>query len=82
MVFLFGSRVTNRYSSTADVDIGLLSSDKIPARIYHRIKNAVDESIVPWNVDIVDFSHVDTFFKTQAMEDIVVWNKVEGMKIN
>jgi len=80
MVFVFGSRVLNRYSSSADVDIGLLSSEKLPSSIYHRIKNAVDESIIPWDVDIIDFARVDSSFKTQAMENIIVWNKVQDMK--
>ncbi|MGP8330679.1 MAG: nucleotidyltransferase domain-containing protein, partial [Methanosarcinaceae archaeon] len=38
MVFLFGSRVSGRHSSSADADIGLLADEKLPANLYHKIR--------------------------------------------
>ncbi len=80
MVFLFGSRVATDHSTTADADIGLFSDIPIPRTLYHKIRNAIDESIIPWHVDIIDFTHVDPMFKKEAAKDIVIWNKPTAMK--
>ena len=80
MVFLFGSRVSGHHARGADADIGLLADDKLPANLYHQIRNAIDESILPWKVDIVDFTRVDPAFKEDVLKDIVIWNKPEVMK--
>ena len=82
MVFLFGSRISENHSSRADVDIGLLADDKLSTRLFHTIRNAIDESIIPWEVDIVDFTRVDPTFKEEALKDILIWSKPKTMKKN
>jgi predicted nucleotidyltransferase len=79
-VFLFGSRVHGRHGPRADADIGLLSDEKLTESVFHRIRNAIDSSIVPWEVDIVDFTKVDSAFKREAMQDIIVWNNPRTSK--
>ncbi len=66
-VFLFGSRVHGRHVSRADADIGLLAESKLPESVFHQIRNAIDDSIVPWEVDIVDFTQVKSNFKREAI---------------
>ena len=80
MVFLFGSRAIGEYTKGADADIGLLSDKKIPTKLYHQIRNAIDESIVPWKVDIVDFTRVEPAFKEHALKKIIIWNKPATLK--
>lgn len=82
MVFLFGSRVSGCHSACADADIGLLADNKLPAKLYHKLRNAIDESIIPWEVDIIDFTRVDPSFKAEALKDILIWNKPKFMKKN
>lgn len=82
MVFLFGSRVSGRHGSRADADIGFLSQEKLPVSLLHDIRNAIEESIVPLEVDLVDFTRTDTDFKTQAMKEILIWNLPENMNKN
>ena len=82
MVFLFGSRVSSNHGTNADADIGLFSDDNIPATLYHQIRNAIDDSIIPWHVDIIDFTHVDAVFMKEATKDIIIWNKPTAMKRN
>jgi hypothetical protein len=65
--FRFGSRVSGRHSSSADADIGLLADEKLPANLYHKIRNAIDESIIPWEVDIIDFTRADQTFKEETL---------------
>lgn len=73
-VFLFGSRVKGSKKRSSDVDIGIMGKYPL-GKIYYKIVNDIEESIVPYKVDIIDFSLVDEKFKKKAMEKIVVWNQ-------
>ena len=81
-VFLFGSRAAGRGGPSADVDIGLWAPERLPENLYHKIRNAVDESIVPYEVDIVDFTRVNPTFKEVAVKDIKIWNQPKDMHLN
>ena len=82
VVFLFGSRASGKASERADIDIGLWAESKLPRRLYHEIRNAVDESIIPYKVDIVDFTRTDPEFTSIATKDIEIWNKPADMNID
>jgi len=82
MVFLFGSRLKENHASRSDVDIGLFAEEKISVKLFHQIRNTIDASIIPWEVDIVDFTRADEAFKQEAMKDIKIWNKPKAMKKN
>lgn len=72
-VFLFGSRTTNKYKRYSDVDIGILGNKPI-GNAYYKIINKIEESDIPYKVDIVDFALVDEKFKEIALKEIEVWN--------
>lgn len=82
IVFLFGSRASEQHASRSDADIGLMAEGMMPEKVYHKIKNAIDDSIIPWEVDIVDFAGVSPAFKREALKKIIIWNKPKGMKIS
>lgn len=73
-VFLFGSRVKGNKKRSADIDVGILGEKPI-GKIYYKIVDEIEESIVPYKVDIIDFALVDEKFKKKAMEKIEVWNQ-------
>ena len=75
-VFLFGSRVNRNNKRTSDVDIGIMGKKPI-GKIYNKIINDIEESIVPYKVDVIDFSMVDEKFKKKAMANIEIWNQPE-----
>ena len=74
MVFLFGSKVSGCHSSIADPNIGLLADENLPANLYHKIRNPIDESNIPWELDIIDFTRADQTFKKETLKDIIIWN--------
>lgn len=74
LVFLFGSRVHKNDDKAADVDVGIVG-DKPIGNIYYRIKRKIDDSIVPYKVDVVDFSLTDENFKKIAVKEIEIWNR-------
>lgn len=78
LVFLFGSRVHQHHRSFADIDIGILGNGPVPAALIENIREAIDESIVPYPVDIVDFYRVSQEFKEVAVQNIEIWNQPEN----
>ena len=54
--------------------------EKIPEKIFHQIRNTIDASVIPWNVDVIDFTRVDPDFKKEAMREIIIWNKPGPMR--
>ncbi|HCY74603.1 MAG TPA: hypothetical protein DHV28_01660 [Ignavibacteriales bacterium] len=72
-VFLFGSRATKKFKRYSDVDIGLLGNKPV-GNAYYKIINKIEESDIPYKVDIVDFALVDEQFKKIALEEIEIWN--------
>lgn len=79
-VFLFGSMVKDPLKAY-DMDIGILGVEKVPFEITENIKDALDESIVPYRYDIVDFKDSKESFRKSAFKDIKIWNKPDYIKL-
>ncbi len=73
-VFLYGSMVNDPLNAY-DMDIGIFGSEKVPFETIEDIKDGLDESIVPFRYDIVDFKDTDEEFRNFAYENIKIWNK-------
>ncbi|MCX7735631.1 MAG: nucleotidyltransferase domain-containing protein [Candidatus Kapabacteria bacterium] len=71
--FLFGSRAKGTSVNFSDIDIGVISDKKLDDIIIE-IKEIIDESFVPYNVDIIDFKKVSKKFKDEAMKKIELWS--------
>jgi len=74
-VFLNGSRVEGDARHDSDIDIGLWSPVELDRTLIRRIDDMIEESIVPYHIDITDFSKVSSKFKKIATEKIIIWNK-------
>lgn len=73
-VFLFGSAVSGNITRSSDIDIGLLSNHIINRDLIFRIQDEIEESIVPFKVDIVNFQDVSKDFREYAMKRTIKWN--------
>ena len=73
-VFLFGSRACGNARHYSDIDIGVIGNAKLSSIIKAEIEMELEESIVPYKVDIVDFYAVSAEFKKYALEKIIQWN--------
>ncbi len=68
--FIFGSRATGEGQRFSDIDIGIEGKELSPvARI--ELEEAFEESDLPYNVDVVDFSIVRENFKTVAKQRVI-----------
>ena len=77
-VFLFGSRAENANADDSDLDIGFLSNKKIDVLLFHKIREALENSIVPYHIDLVDFYNADDEFSKIATDNILIWNKAKN----
>jgi uncharacterized protein len=75
-VFMFGSRATQKFKNYSDVDVGILGKKPL-GKLYYKIINLIEESVIPYKVDIVDFALVDEKFKNIALQEIEIWNDPE-----
>jgi uncharacterized protein len=57
-VYLFGSWATGRNRRTSDIDIAILPAEPLPGDILSGIREALEESMVVYPVDVVDLSQV------------------------
>lgn len=75
-VFLFGSRAIDKHKQGADFDIGIEGLTKQNfLKIKYEILEQIEESIVPYNVDIINFEEVDSAFKHAAYKEIDIWKQ-------
>lgn len=73
-VYLFGSYARGRQHRSSDVDIAIEPHQVLPAGVISRLREAVEESDVPYAVDIVDLAQVDGSFRDRVLREGILWN--------
>ncbi|TZF86438.1 nucleotidyltransferase domain-containing protein (plasmid) [Pedobacter sp. BS3] len=81
-VFLFGSRAVGNAHPMSDIDIGFMGTAALPVGVKARIEEEIDESVVPFHVDLVDFYQVTEAFKEEALKKTVIWNLPKSLLQN
>ncbi|MBU2592626.1 MAG: nucleotidyltransferase domain-containing protein [Patescibacteria group bacterium] len=70
-IFLFGSRATGENRKMSDVDLGILGKKSIPSFVKVKIEEELENSEIPFKIDLVDFKKVSTSFRETAMKKVV-----------
>jgi predicted nucleotidyltransferase len=73
-VYLFGSWATGRNRRTSDIDIAILPSEPLPEDVLSGIREALEESLVVYPVDVVDLSRVSPQFRDRVLREGVRWS--------
>jgi predicted nucleotidyltransferase len=73
-IYLFGSRARGDNRPESDIDLALDDGKKISLHILGEIREEIEESLMPYSVDIVDLQAVSSDFKKRIMKDGVVWS--------
>ena len=58
-VWLFGSCARGDVRNASDIDIGVLPRDVLPSGFFARLQDDIEESSIPYHVDVVDLSRVN-----------------------
>ena len=72
-VYLFGSRARNDYRSGSDIDIALDIGTPINSKKLYIIKEKIEETIIPLNVDLVDLSTTKDEFRNEIEKEGILW---------
>ncbi|KKL24866.1 hypothetical protein LCGC14_2411030 [marine sediment metagenome] len=72
-VFLFGSRARNDNANHSDVDIGYIPYGEFDRKKIVNLNERIENSTIPYKVEIVNFNEVSEDFKRAALKDAVIW---------
>jgi predicted nucleotidyltransferase len=81
-VFLFGSRAAGNANPLSEIYVGILGLEPLPTLIKADLETALEESIVPYKIDLIDFYQVDKDFKKEALNTTQIWNCPKNIKLN
>jgi predicted nucleotidyltransferase len=73
-VFLFGSRARGTARRSSDIDVGVIAEVPLAPGTLARIREALEESTIPYTVEVVDLSSADETFRRRALAEAVPWN--------
>lgn len=59
----FGSRVAGKTKAYSDLDVAVIANNKIKRRVKMLLREALEESDLPFRVDIVDYNAVSDEFR-------------------
>jgi len=72
-IYLFGSWSQNRNRNSSDIDIGIWHPASPGPEFFMNLRNLVEESTIPYRVDIVDLNHADSSFVEKVQEEGILW---------
>ena len=78
-VYLFGSRARDKEHKFSDVDIAILPTQPLPTSFISQLKEAIEESTIPYSVDIVDLSQVDETFREKILAEGIEWTDLKNV---
>lgn len=73
-VYLFGSWARGEATSVSDIDIALDSEAPIPPGMLARLRERLEDSHVPYRVDVVDLTRADPAFRQRVRDEGVRWS--------
>ena len=72
--FLFGSRALGTSRAASDIDIAILPEGPVPDDLVARLRDAFEDSAIPYAVDVVDLSRVDVTFRERVLREGEPWD--------
>lgn len=72
-VYLFGSHARGDMQRASDIDVAILPDEPLPAGLLSTIREALEESHVPANVDLVHLSESDPALRTAVLRERLPW---------
>jgi hypothetical protein len=73
-VYLFGSRAKGSATAVSDIDIGIVAPNRDISKLLAFLREKIENSNIPYKIDIVDLSLVSEKFKQKALERVeVLW---------
>lgn len=72
-IVVFGSRARGDSVTSSDIDIGIIPKGEFDRNSLALLREFIENSNIPYKVDIVDFSSTSEQFKNEALRDAEIW---------
>src|SRR5260370_42517599 len=72
-VYLFGSHARGEVRHASDIDIAILPRDDLPYAFFADLADKIEESTIPYEVDVVDLREVDPAFRLEVLRSGIKW---------
>lgn len=72
-VWLFGSCARGAPRQHSDIDIAILPRGELPAGFFAEIEADIEESTIPYDVDLVDLRHADEALVEEIRREGIKW---------
>jgi uncharacterized protein len=72
-VWLFGSCARGDVLQHSDIDIAILPRDELPSGFFSDLSESVEESSIPYDVDIVDLRNAASSLVDEVRREGVRW---------
>ena len=73
-LYLFGSHAIKRAGRASDIDVGILPIAPLPNGLLSEIREELEESHIPYPVDLVDLSRTTPEFLQHVRQEGLIWN--------
>ncbi len=77
-VYLFGSMAAGTFRAGSDCDVGIEPLREFPAGLLASLRERLEESTIPFPVDVVDLSATSAAFYEQVKKDGKLWITTHG----
>lgn len=74
-VWLFGSCARDDVRQHSDIDIAILPRDDLPFGFFAELAADIEESPIPYDVDLVDLRHADPALVDEVRREGVKWRE-------
>jgi predicted nucleotidyltransferase len=73
-VYLFGSWARGEATHLSDIDVAIDSHATLPRETLARLRERLEESHVPYHVDVVDLTRTAPEFRRRVLAEGVLWS--------
>jgi uncharacterized protein len=72
-VYLFGSHARGEVRHASDIDVAILPREDLPPAFFARLADTIEESTIPYEVDLVDLREVSPAFREEVIRTGIKW---------
>ena len=72
-VYLFGSQARGDAHRASDIDVAVLPDEPLPLGVLSEIRESLDESSVPYTVEVIDLSQADASLGASVAKEGRPW---------
>ena len=70
-IYVFGSRATGKAKKYSDLDVALMSDTKIDGNKMSEIIIKLEDTTIPYKVDVIDLREISETFKKCIENDLI-----------